>query len=374
MSAIPMEFSGRLSAFPPANLLQWASHERRTGALVVRRTRGEKRVYFRDGAVVACLSSDPAEHYGQHLLLHGHLDEPDFLRALRHCRESGRRLGASLVELGLLAENAVRSTLAARIADAVCDLFLWPKGVFYFQSEPPPEEEIAPQPLETMALVMEGTRWIDELARIRRVFVHDQVVLRRGAGWPPSRLGPLERRISSAVDGARSLGRLHETVHGSYFRFLEAAYALCLREVLDIATVTELDEPVSTEIRVLDLLLEQTADEERALLAERRRSVPLAALTELYPAWTGPPPEPEEIGAGGGAPAAGLADFIARLDGRTRLGAALSADPALREREVELFEVALSRGRLALLPAPAESLDLAAAGGAEAWWRRLLVG
>lgn len=374
MSSLPMEFSGRLSAFPPANLLQWAGHERRTGALVVRRTRGEKRVYFRDGAVVACLSTDPAEHYGQHLLLHGHLDEPAFLRALRHCRESGRRLGASLVELGLLDEETVRATLAARIADAVCDLFLWPKGVFYFQAEPPPEEEIAPEPVETMALVMEGTRWIDELARIRRVFVHDHVVLRRGAGWPPSRLGPLERRICSAVDGARSLARLHEAVGGSYFRFLEAAYALCLREMLDIATAVETEEPVSTEIRVLDLLLEQAADEERALIAERRRSVPLAALTELYPAWTGPPPEPEEIGAGGGESAAGLAEFISRLDGRTILGDALSADPALREREIELFEVALSRGRLALLPAPAESLDLAAAGPGDTWWRRLLTG
>jgi hypothetical protein len=366
-----MELSGRLSAFPPANLLQWADHERRTGALVVRRTRGEKRVYFRAGAVVACLSSDPAEHYGQHLLLHGHLDEPGFLRAFRHCRETGRGLGASLVELGLLDEETVRATLAARIADAVCDLFLWPRGVFYFQAGPPPEEEIAPEPLETMALVLEGMRWIDELARIRRVFVHDQVVLRRGAGWPPARLGPLERRICSAVDGACSLGRLHEEVHGSYFRFLEATYALCLREALDIASALEIEEPVSTEIPVLDLLLEQTADEERALLAERRRSVPLAALTDLYPAWTGPPPEPEEIGAGGGAAAAGLADFIARLDGRTRLGAALSADPAQREREIELFEVALSRGRLALLPAPAGSLDLTAAGPGDAWWRLL---
>lgn len=374
MSSPSMEFSGRLSAFPPANLLQWASHERRTGALVVRRTRGEKRVYFRDGAVVACLSSDPAEHYGQHLLLHGHLDEPSFLRALRHCRESGRRLGASAVELGLLDEATVRASLAARNADVICDLFLWPRGVFYFQSEPPPEEEISPRPLETMALVMEGTRWIDELARIRRVFVHDHVVLRRGAAWPPSRLGPLERRICSAVDGTRSLLRLHEAVRGSYFRFLEAAYALCLREALDLATVVAGDEPVSTEIRVLDLLLEQAADEERSLLAERRRAVPLAALTELYPSWTGPPPEPEEVGAGAGAVAAGLADFIARLDGRTTLGDALSSDPALREREIELFEVALSRGRMALLPAPAERLELTGAGPGDTWWRRLLTG
>lgn len=367
-----MEFSGRLSAFPPANLLQWASQERRTGALVVRRTRGEKRVYFRDGAVVACLSSDPAEHYGQYLLLHGYLEERDFLRALHHCDRSGRRLGAALVELGILGEPAVRESLRGRIVDAVCDLFLWPKGVFFFHSEPPPQEEIAARPIDTVGLVMEGTRWVDELARIRRVFVHDHVVLRQGPGWPAEEATPLERRICNAVDGARGLSAVHAAVRGSYYRFLEAAYALCLREVLDIATIVEIDEPVSTELRVLDLMLEQAVEEERALMAERRRSVPLAALTDLYPAWTGPPPGDEEVGADDTA-ADALASFRARLDGRTTLGDALSADPDLRERQIELFEVALARGRLALLPSPAE--DLAAAGtAAEGWWRRFLPG
>jgi len=33
-----MEFSGRLAAFPMGDLLQWAKNERRTGALVVRRS------------------------------------------------------------------------------------------------------------------------------------------------------------------------------------------------------------------------------------------------------------------------------------------------------------------------------------------------
>jgi len=70
-----MEFSGRLAAFPPAELLQWAHHERRTGALVFRRSRRQKRVFFEKGEVVACLSDDPADYYGQHLQLYGYLTE-----------------------------------------------------------------------------------------------------------------------------------------------------------------------------------------------------------------------------------------------------------------------------------------------------------
>lgn len=366
-----MEFSGRLSAFPPANILQWASHELRTGALLVRRSSVEKRIFFRGGRVVGCLSTEPGEHFGQHLLLHGHLDERGFLRALDACKRSGRRLGSAVVELGLLSEREVARHLHDHISDVVCDLFLWQRGVFFFTAEPPPEEEIPARTLETMQLVMEGTRWLDEMARIRRVFVHDQVVLRRGAGYPGRELSPLERRIAATVDGGQSLEALRTAVRGSYFRLLEAAYRLCLQEVLDIATIVELDPTSSTELRLVDLLLEQAADEERALLADRRLAVPLAVLADLYPTWVDLPSAEQWRDL-----TEELARFCSRLDGRTRLDAALAADPEIKAQELDLFQVELGRGRLALLPVPADELESRADdGGAPAegrWWRRLL--
>lgn len=70
-----MEFTGRLAAFPPSHLLQWAAHERATGTLVVRRTRREKRVALRRGSVVYCRSNQPQEMFGQHLIAHGLVEE-----------------------------------------------------------------------------------------------------------------------------------------------------------------------------------------------------------------------------------------------------------------------------------------------------------
>lgn len=369
-----MEFSGRLSAFPPANILQWASHERRTGVLVVRRSSTEKRVFFREGRVVGCLSSDPSEHYGQYLLLHGYLEEGAFVRALRHCKSEGVRLGSSLVELGLLDEQEVRESLYGQLVDAVCDLFLWPRGVFFFRAEAPPRELIAPRPVDTMRLVMEGTRWVDELARIRRVFIHDYVVLRRGPRWPGSELRPLEARICAAVDGDRGLREVHGAARGSWYRFLEAAYGLCLAEVLDIATLVDVQVRDSGEIPLLDLMLEQAAEDDREALAERRRSVPFDLVLELCPAWA-PGVEWSQAGDADGV----LQRFRLRLDGRTPLGEALSAEPELREKEIELFELALARGQLALVPRSGSAEDEASAeeGAAEEgpeagepWWRR----
>ena len=140
-----MELSGRLATVQIGDVLQLAHQERWSGALVVRRSSREKRIFLDRGQVVGCLSDDPAEFYGRHLLIRGVLSESDLATALAWCSDHRRRLGTALRELGLLSEDEVRATLASRISDAVCDLFLWDRGVFYLAGDRPPEEEIPPR-------------------------------------------------------------------------------------------------------------------------------------------------------------------------------------------------------------------------------------
>jgi hypothetical protein len=365
-----MEFSGRLSAFPVGDLLQWAKNERCTGALVIRRSEREKRLYFSTGDVVGCLSNDPAEHYGQHLLLQGHLDDGQLFRALSHCTQSRSRLGVALHELGVLTPDAIQQTLRTHIEDLVCDLFLWPRGIFYFQAEMPPDEEILPEPINVLGLILEGTRWSDEAGRMRRVLVHDDVVLRRGERWPGAGpLSPLERRIVDMVDGQRTLGELHKRIHGSYFRFLEATFRLCIASVLDIEEVRDEAARSTHEMSVYDLLLEQ-ATEEQALVARRHMAVPLDLLERSYPVWVVEPEEEEQKRI-----PARARDFYARFDGRTSLGEAFSSDPRARGREMDLLLLQLQKGRLAILPVPLESLEKEADRRGDSvfqrWWRRV---
>src|SRR5688500_20209083 len=106
-----MEFSGRLAAFPPSDILQWVHNDRRSGALVLRRSGRTKRVYFDRGNVVACTSDDPAEYYGQLLLIYGYIGELELMQALQRCQqEENVRLGAALREVGLLSEEDSQAT------------------------------------------------------------------------------------------------------------------------------------------------------------------------------------------------------------------------------------------------------------------------
>lgn len=364
-----MEFSGRLAAFPMADLLQWARNERRTGALVVRRSEREKRVYFVQGDIVGCISDDPAEFYGQYLLVHGYLEETELYKALTHCTSQNKRLGAALRELDILPPDVIQSTLRGQIEDAICDMFLWPRGLFYFRSEMLQEEELLPEPIDTMGLSLEGSRWMDELARIREILVHDGVLMRRGELWPGGDLAPLPKRIARNVDGERTVGDLFKKVRGSYFRFLEAAYRLCIERVLDIVEVGEVEEAGTFEVSVYDLLLEQ-ATEDQILVARRHMAVPIDLLEHCYPVWVEEPNADEQKRMPSRA-----RDFYSRFDGQTSLGDAFSGDPRQRGREMELLLLQLQKGRLALLPVPLNRLEEEAEKRGtpplQRWWKRV---
>jgi hypothetical protein len=363
-----MEFSGRLAAFPMTDLLQWAKNERRTGALVIRRSAREKRIYFDRGDVIGCLSDDPAEFYGQHLLIYGHLSEQQLFQALTHCTQQKVRLGTALRELGLLPEEVIQRTLREHIEDTLWDMFLWPRGLFYFREEMLTEEELLPEPIDTMGLILEGNRWLDELARIRRVLIHDEVVIRRGPSWPGGDLPPLDRRVARNVDG-QTVGELYRKVKGSYFRFLDSVYRLCIDSVLDIQDVGEESTAGTFEMSVYDLLLEQ-ATEDQILVARKHMAVPLDLLERCCPAWVLEPSADEQKRM-----PARARDFYARLDGRTPLGEAFSGDARQRGRELDLLLLQLQKGRLALLPIPLDRLEQQAeASGTPAlqrWWKRV---
>lgn len=365
-----MEFSGRLASFPIGDILQWAHNDRRSGALVVRRSGSEKRIFLWEGEVVASFSDDPAEFFGQHLLVNGLLDETELIRALTHCQKTGQKLGAALQTLGLLPAEKVQEALRQHVENQVCDIFLWRSGIFYFAAESLARELELQAPLASVALAMEGSRWADEAQRIRRIFVHDNVVLQRGRKAPQGLLSPLERRIYRAVNERLSLGELYNEVRGSFFRFLQAAYRLTVAEALDIESVGDHHDSGSSELRLADLLIEQVT-EEQAIFLRHNLAVPFEALEHHVPLWLVPPGVEEAAQM-----AAPVRDFYARIDGRSSLGALLSeVEGEERSQRMDWLVVQLRKGALALLPIPVDELakSAAAAGaGPEHWTRRLV--
>lgn len=348
-----MEFTGRLAAVPMGELLQWAVGDRRMGCLVLRTPRRQKRVFFEDGRIVGCYTDDPAEFFGRYLLLHGYVGERELVEALNHGRDRSLRLGRAVVDLGILSEGTVRRALGEQIADSVCDLFLWRRGVFYFEREAAPSEALLPDPLDPMAIALEGSRWVDEHDRIRTVFVHDDVTLRRGPAWPGTEVSPLERYVLREFEPGMTIEELYDRVKGTEFRFLEAVFDLTLYEILDIDEVGESTEGVESrsgsEIRMLDLLMEQAVEEEEVVFSRRHLSLPIEILEGFFPVWV------EELDLSGFDDEE--REFYRAIDGSRALDELVVQAGDARDRRMELVLVQLRRGTLALLPKPVSELE-----------------
>ncbi len=364
-----MEFSGRLASFPIGDILQWAQNDHRSGALVIRRSGSEKRIFLRDGEVVACFSDDPAEFFGQHLLVNGLLDENDLIRALKHCQRTGQKLGDALQTMGLLAADKVQAALRQHVENQVCDIFLWRSGIFYFAAESLASELELRAPLSAVALAMEGSRWSDEAQRVRRIFVHDNVVLQRGRKAPQGLLTPLERRVFRAVDAKMTLAELYNEVRGSHYRFLQAAYRLVVVEALDIESVGDHSDSGSAELRLADLLMEQVT-EEQAVFLRHHLAIPFDALEHYVPVWLERPPQEAEAFL-----AEPLREFYRAIDGKADLASLLSGiSPEERAQRMDWLVLQFRSRALVLLPMPVAEIERRGSAGAtsaqrDPWWR-----
>ncbi len=344
-----MDISGRLVLFPVSDLLTWASNERRTGSLVVRRSSREKRIYFKEGNVVACFSDTTSEFYGRHLLLEGYVGEDDLVRCLVKCQGTKRRLGPLLVDEGLLDRETVQRTLGEHLEDMICDVFLWKQGIFFFQADLPPEEEIVPAPINTLGLVLEGSRWIDEMRRLRKVLAHDHVLVEL-AGT----VGELTGRAAFIVrelDRQRTVASLYASVGGSYFRFLETLASLAGDGLLQVSDKGRSYPTGSIDLSISELMMEQAA-EEQVLSAAHDLAIPLHLLEVYYPARSREPDVEERAGLSEPEKA-----LLERIDGKRPLREILSGNRAERTADLELLLLLISKGLLAFIPPPAHKIE-----------------
>lgn len=361
-----MELSGRLASFPIGELLMWAKNERRSGALVLRRTSREKRIYFADGQVGACHTNQPAEYYGQHLLLSGVITEEVLRDCIQRCRSEGKRLGDVLVEAELLDSAEVERTLRSHVLDIVLDIFLWEHGIFFFEHDPPSAEDVLAEPVDPLELVFEGTQWKEGFAKIRETFPHDQVILARGLDLRGG-FTPRHQQIYDQAERGHSLDTIYENVAGSYYRFLQAASDLHLDGFLKIVDIGNAALLGTVELPLRELLLEEAEREQRD--SARLYTSPVGPFLRFVPVWVRRPtkeqwdPLPREV-----------KELYLKFDGTRRLEEILAEDDGGWRLHVELLMLQVKQEAVALLPAPVAKLrdHMKQLETEESWWRDLL--
>lgn len=200
-----MSISGNLKTMPFPDLLQWVSQSRKTGTLAIDGPRFKKKLYFREGRVVASASDNPREYLGYYLVGWEILGEDELQELLQMQDRHGALMGELLVIIGRLPRAELADLLQVKTEASIFDLFLWPEGEFRFLEGILPTKKFYPLDIDVEHLILEGVRRVDERERSRAVVGEDDWIPTLSTALDVKNLTPLQRDFLCEVNGKNSI-------------------------------------------------------------------------------------------------------------------------------------------------------------------------
>lgn len=213
-----MSVSGNLSTMELSELLQWLSHGKKSGTLIVDNAHVQKKVYFEAGRIVASGSTNPTEQLGHFLVSRGYISELELTKAMELQEETGVLLGKILVSIGALDEKDLLQLLMHQTGESLYDIFCWNEGEFRFVDEERLARGLIPLALDVTHVILNGLKRVDDWSRIRKHIADPRCVPVHFGQLPSAGLEQAERRIVEMVDDQRTIEELAVETHSSEFQ------------------------------------------------------------------------------------------------------------------------------------------------------------
>lgn len=231
-----MSVYGYLHTMSLPDLLQWASHNNKTGILELERNKVCRRITFRDGRIVACSSDDPPSRLGQFLLSRGKISKETLRESLARQERTGQNLGMIFQEMGVLTREEIESHVAAKAEENIYGLFDWPDAVFRFYHESTNDPFIIEVDLSVEDVLLRGIQRVDELQRIRQIFRSSGIVLERTSSPAPREVeaSPMARRVFESIDGERAIAEILLRAHTSEFLVVKFLFTLYRKNIVRV--------------------------------------------------------------------------------------------------------------------------------------------
>ncbi len=127
--------SGKISFTPLPDVLEQLRQRKATGILTVSSGNVKKSIYLKNGQIVFATSTSNQDRLGEILVKAGKLKREKLEYALKiYNKNSGiKKLGAILVENGLITSQDLFGGLKAQVKDIIYSLFLLDDGDYQFE-------------------------------------------------------------------------------------------------------------------------------------------------------------------------------------------------------------------------------------------------
>jgi len=180
----------------------------RSGALILTREDGERRIYFERGLIHYADSSEERETLGDWLVEEGKISK-GALKEAQIEQDRGGALGRALLNRGLIDKETLRRAIDHIVEAAVRAVFRWEGGIARFSDEERISELGDPDVLRTFELILHGILDMSEFDSIGDAMLglDNRLRLRRPSPVPLERmtLSPAHGFILSRVDGTTAV-------------------------------------------------------------------------------------------------------------------------------------------------------------------------
>ncbi len=228
-----MSLTGNLKTVSFPDILQLLSTGKKTGILQISTATRQKEIAFKNGNIIHASSINSSEDLLGNLLLKlGKISKSDLEKAIVLHKQIGRQLGTTLVDMNLFEKDEVIECLKIQIEEIVYNLFSWEEGDFKFIDGAEPRKAPFPIELNSVNVIMEGTRRIDEWFEIQKVLPPDDVLLKIATVMKTKRdeitLSMDEFKLLPLINGERTVKDLVETSPIGEFVTYRAIYKMII--------------------------------------------------------------------------------------------------------------------------------------------------
>ncbi|MBK7865164.1 MAG: response regulator [Archangiaceae bacterium] len=204
---------GDFAQKPFAEVLAEIYRWRGSGALLLRREKVKKIVFFREGTPVSIKSNLLSECLGRVMVAQKMISEPECEESLTRMKTSKRQQGTVLIEMGCISPHNLQHALKLQLQTKLFDVFTWDQGEYQFN----PKADLPADPVDlgmtTAQVIHEGIKRCFDETRLKRwlgdvdqSYVHPST--QPLYALQDAQLGDEEQALLSAAEGHKTVATL----------------------------------------------------------------------------------------------------------------------------------------------------------------------
>lgn len=224
-----MSLKGKLQSFDLPNVLQLLSNGEKTGVLNVTNGEEEVKIIIQRGAVIYATSSLKEFRLGYLMVNDGMISDRVLHTCLEESDTSQSAIGMVLVQKEYISQEVLISYTRKQVLEILYNLFFWQEGDFEYHDATHNLENMIVAPIQTMAILLEASRRMDEMSVITRQIPDMNMVFQISYRITENKeivLNLNEWRMLSFINGKDSIQQIIEKSGSDTFSVLKILYAL----------------------------------------------------------------------------------------------------------------------------------------------------